>query len=535
MTSWLAGWDAKWKVGWFGLDASSAPFQGYGPDGVATLGLALATGFKVTYAWATDIIPHRDGTEQRIATLDRPKQTYDGAATLLGSDPRFNRARLARYAAQGAVFLLGLPHEGLTLLGDTPGVTFTVSAADLAACDWAQIGQRVVSVAPDGSVSSAGVLQSVGSGSLVVDVPPGSAGNHGGAVMPAMAIYLEPQQDFPRYAVTAEQWNIKARAAIFDFAPPSATIDVGVATGIAAWTGVILVSRKPGLFGSCFIQATNAGVTLLNETGVVTTIDFQNGVTTLGDVASLLDASANVKMTGTYNPATVLHSLDGFSLLELDGIDAAGAMGAGATLTMYAGHPVWDRGVENDSTITDSVQAQTELVDLGGIPVSIGHATYPAWGRAVGMESTQWSEWQWAKAMLAALRGMQCMFWLSTYRDDLTFVAMNGASIMKVSTTDGSDIGAWWPAQRDRIAVEQTNGTVQYAQILTVTDNGDGTQSLSLDTNIAGTPKRVSWLEPCRLNSDDVEVTFGGTGGWSFSFALLARAYATSDPSIGDV
>ncbi|HSN26958.1 MAG TPA: hypothetical protein VLT45_11745 [Kofleriaceae bacterium] len=534
MTSWLAGWDAKWKVGWFGLDASSAPFSGYGPDGVATLGLTLATGFRVTYSWATDIIPHRDGTEQRIATLDRPKQTYDGAATLVGADPRISRARLARYAAQGAVFLLGLPHEGMTLLADTPGVTLTVSAADLAACDWATYGQRVITMTPDGSLASAGVLQSVGTGTLTLDVAPNSAGAHGGRVMPAMAVCLEPQQDFPRYAVTAEQWNIKARAAIFDFAPPSATLDLQVASGDATYAGCILVSRRPGLFGEYAITFANAGVTSLNEIGYSTTVNFQNGVTTLANVATLLDTSANVKLTGTYNPATVLHSGDSFGVL-MDGLDAAGAMGAGAMLTMYAGHPVWDRGIENEGTITDSVQAQTELVDLGGVPVSIGHANYPSWGRTVGMESTQWSEWQWAKAMLAALRGMQCMFWLSTYRDDLTYVAMNGASIMKVSTTDGSDIAAWWPAQRDRIAVEQTNGTVQYAQILTVTDNGDGTQSLSLDTNIAGTPRRVSWLEPCRLNSDDVEVTFGGNGGWSFSFSLLARAYATSDPSIGEV
>src|SRR5690348_15864442 len=52
----------------------------FGPGGVATFALDLEAGFKLSLVWKTDIIPHADGSEQRTAQWDRPKQRYSGTA-----------------------------------------------------------------------------------------------------------------------------------------------------------------------------------------------------------------------------------------------------------------------------------------------------------------------------------------------------------------------------------------------------------------------------------------------------------------------
>ena len=403
------------------------------------------------------------------------------------------------------MFLLGLRHEALPLAADASGATVYVGTTAAGLADWLGIGQRVIVQSTTGAVDA--VVQSVASGTIDLDVAPGAVGDSGGLLMPAMAVYLESQQDFDRYKTVVEVWKIAARAAIFDFVPPRPSFDLFAVTGDAAMTGATVVSRIPGLFGDMTVNFANAGVTSLVETGPVTTVNFQNGVTTLADVGTLLNSSSNIKLIGTYNPAAILHSGDAFSQ-GLTGTSALGPMGTGATLTMYDGHPVWDRRLPNAGTITDPAHGQTELVDLGGVPVSIGHANDPIWGRALAFQGSGPADRQWLKLMLATVRGVQRFFWLPTWRDDLTFVSAVGSTIT-VRTDDGSDFTAWWPAQRDRLQLRHADETVEYAKVTARVDNGDGTQTLTLSGSVVDTAiAQVSWLEAVRFDSNTFDVTF---------------------------
>jgi hypothetical protein len=53
------------------------------------------------------------------------------------------------------------------------------------------------------------------------------------------------------------------------------------------------------------------------------------------------------------------------------------------------------------------------------------------------------------------------------------------------------------------------------------------TVALRFSVTVTGTVAMISFLELCRLESDDIAVTWGtatdGGGGWQFESALLAR------------
>ena len=43
----------------------------------------------------------------------------------------------------------------------------------------------------------------------------------------------------------------------------------------------------------------------------------------------------------------------------------------------------------------------------------------------------------------------------------------------------------------------------------------------------------VSWLEPCRFQSDTFEITWGT--GRTFSMSAPAQAHAVTDPDLGEI
>ncbi len=531
----VAGIDAGLFAGLKLLDSAAPGFPGYGPDGVAAF-TGVEIGFKLTLTWASDVRPHADGTEQRASTLDRPKQHFDGQVKLLGNAPRGLRAKLARYAAANVPFLLGLPWESLPLLDDADGAELTVSSTWLAKSDWNQVGQRVIVRA--GTESTTAVLQSASGSTITLDVAPGSAGAAGGEVMPAMAIYLEPQQDFARAKVNAETWNLSARAAIFDFAPTHATLDLGAIH--PALAGAILMFRESGLVGNTYQALLNTfgvGDPVVIDADAPPEIEMfvVGDVATLGDLAAALETQSNLaRLVGDYDPATVIPAAVGIALTPLSGGSATGAMGRGAVLTQYAGLPVWDRPLANAGAAADPVHALSEIIDLGGVPYPIGQADYPVYGRALTISSDDPDDWQWLKLFLSTVRGAQGVWWLPTYRADLTWVS-SGALSLTVRSDDDSDIGAWYPKQRDRLMVRQVDGTVTYLQVTgAIVDNGDGTQTLTVDATLSAEDvELVCWLEPCRFQSDTFEITWGT--GRTFSMSAPAQAHAVTDPDLGEI
>ena len=502
---------------------------GYGPTPAAVFVLELESGFQVTHSWVTDVenLKGYSGKEQRVEVIDAPKQLYKGTARLAGDDTRAMRARIARYAAAGSAFGLALPYEEMTLVAAASGSTVTVSSAELALCDWQNPGQRVAVTDRNGNFVTA-VIQSVSGQTITLDAAPGSAGPMGGAIMPIVPIYLEPEQAFPRYpAPGVEAWTIDARAAIFDFAPQQASLTI--ASGALA--GVTFRAKTLGLAGdatSLQLDVTTLGIGITTEMTEdpaptqATIVQAANGIATVGNLRATLANSTWITMTGGTD-ANVLTAADSFGPSFLTGGTDAGSVGTGASVTLYDGASVWDRGLENESTITDSSHALTDMVDNDGLPISIGTANEPDWGRAVMMTSTARSEWQWLKLFLATVRGRQCVFLLPTFRDDLVWVATPTTTSITIDgpSEASGDFLAWWPSQRDRLQVRHTDGTVEYTQITAYTNNGDGTLTLTLaDAITTSDVLMLSWLERCHFEKDDVVITWTGN---QFTLAPIAR------------
>jgi hypothetical protein len=198
-------------------------------------------------------------------------------------------------------------------------------------------------------------------------------------------------------------------------------------------------------------------------------------------------------------------------------------IGTGAAVTTYAGRPLWDRKLENNSTITDSIHALTEIIDHGGTPYALGWADMADWGRAIAITGKGLDDWQWLKLFIATVKGRQKSFFLSTYRNDLPFVSKASGTV-----TVTGNVGVWWPLQRRHVEVRETSGTVTRAEVTAAVDNGDGTWTLTIGTTIAtSSVTMVSWIEVCRFTSDEFAVAFDKNG-----FALKTVATVVQ-PSVG--
>lgn len=519
-------WDGHFPDG----SVDPAAVGGFGPAGVAVLVLDLRNGFTIKQKWGSEIQKASSGKEKRISHLDAPQQWFSGSALLTGDDLRAMRAKLARFAALGSVFMLGLQHEQLSLQADSSGTTLTVST--LRSVDWKKRGQRVL--VKRGTVAVAAVIQSVSGSQIVLDVAPGDAGLVGGVVMPLFPVYLEPQQDFPRYPVNAEEWNLRARAAIFDFAPEMASLDLGTVNASPTYDGVIIYARDFGAIGNTrtlamAVGAVAADYNTIVESGGAVTYRYEAGVTTLDEMAATLELSSYLIMGGTYNGSTVIEAGDAFSATALTGGEIAGSVGNGATLTTYAGdgtaRPVWTRYLDNSATENDGVLAMTRILDHGGVPYALGTASRSDFHRYVTISEGSQPDWQWFKLFLSTVKGAQKSFWLPTWRPDMTFVSRTlpggGVTEMVVSTADGSDVFGWWPDQRQYVQVGAADGTLTRAKITAAVDNGDGTATLTLDQEVASSAVvLISWLELCRFEKDEFDIAWSESG---FSVDTTAR------------
>ncbi len=521
---WMLDWCVGWNLDWLGSSAS-VTIPGAGSDGVATFALELQNGYTVTYRWPTDIIKTRSGKEQRISRNDQALESYSGKAMLFGTAGADMRAIFARFAAAASTFTLALPHEELTLRADAVGAVVPVETTLLS--DWMNPGQRVVVVHNRQSIEA--VIQSTTADTITLDIAIGSdaldggldldlggssLGVRGARIMPTMPILLDPEQAFPRYRTAVEMWDLRARAAAFGFARELATLALGPYTALPGLDLATVTERYPGACSS-FAMANDGldGLGNLDETTDDVVFHFVSAgflITTAEALYAALSASTRLAPTGTWGTGN-LTAADVFDQ-PLTGGELQGPIGTGASLTTYAGdgtaRPVWHHPLENKSTITDSIQAMTQIIDHDGVPYSISTADMADWGRAIAYQGKGLAAWQWLKLFIATVKGQQEAFWLSTWRNDLPFVSKAANTI-----TVRADVGAWFPRQRQYVQVVETNGTQTRAKVTAAVDHGDGTWTLTIGTTLASSSVRmVSWLELVRFTKGDFAVTFNAGG-----------------------
>lgn len=523
-----------------GPDADPPRVDPNSPPAAATFVLALENGVRFALSWATDVYKNYDGTEIRASLLDDPRQSYMGRALLLGDAVRQVRTQLSRYAALGRPFLLGLPYEETTLSADASGLVYPLAdpTADL---DWAVPGQRVLVVAGDGSGFDA-VIQAVDTDSITLDTGPGIIGVEGARVMPGMPVLFDPQQGFrrKRTADGADFWEISGRASLYGF-PASAVpgeLQLGDVTSSGTFANAFLRARVAGDQSvQVSIEADSlSGVTLDESFNSVDgsgelIIHVEDNGTTMAELAAAINGvSQLVYMLGDWTDTDVIATGDDeFIPTALTGGLAAapGEMGRGATvLTLDTDNrPIWDRGIANHDTIGDSMQAMTETIDLGGIPIQIGCAEVPDWGRQVSIEDDRFSEWQWLKAFLAAVRGRWKSWWLPTGRADLESTADATATTVTIAA-DVGDFDLWSSRDYAVLRIEQDGGT-RYVTITDATTSGDDiVLTVTGDALDAAPVSLISWCELCRFESDDFEIQFGADG---FSMAAQARVIRNVD------
>lgn len=392
-------------------------FTAFGADGAATFVLSLQ-GASMVNAWSTDIIRSYSGKEQRISLNGPPKRSFEGSAFLLDASSRDIRGALMRAAATGATFLLALPFEELSFSADSSAQTVFVTST--LACDWVQVGQRVVAIGPDATTATA-VVQSSTSTTIKLDVVLGTVGRRGGIIMPLVQVLLESAQGFARYATRVDTWAIRAQA---------------------------------NVYGWCGLDSMGVGATVT---------------------------------TFTVGAPVPVSTITDFDLL------------------------VWDRINTIEGTAPESMLSGTELVDLGGLPFSIGGADVPDWQRSVKFRSSSRADWQWWKAFTRLCRGQQRTWLLSTNRPDLVYdsTITGGINVKSSSVAGSGDYVSWFASTAHRrIAITKTNGSIQYVEVLTVTNNLDGTLTLTTDADVTATVSKISFLELVRFERGELGATW---------------------------
>lgn len=497
-----------------------------GPAAPTNFALILAKNASLTSSWRTGVFKSYSGKERRSSTVDDPALWFEGAADLVGANTRTMRAQLATRAASGLPFLLGLPHEEMSLRAGSTGAV--VPVYDTTKSDWCLVGQPVYVVHQTrGSVY--GVIQAVSSNTITLDVSPELVGSRGARIMPAVPVYLDPQQGFARYPTTdaVETMQIKARLANAGYAQQALWATLAL-TGTAA--GVVLRYPTAGADGNSLeIQFVGdaVGTDYVDvSTPNLIVYHFVPGVTTVQGMCSRLERTDLVivlPLDPSERSTDVLLIGDAFGPTALSGgADfAIGEIGASATVIEWNGRPVWDRGLLVEGSVPDSLHSMTEVTDLGGLPLSSSSASQSDWGRTINARGDFVSDWQWLRKMLDTLRGAWRGFWLTTARADLVPVSV-AAGELTVSAGE-SDVFAWWPLQRAELEIVQSDGVVTRVAIADAIDNGDDTVTLSIvdesavAVTLSGTAiTSVSWLEVVRLETDVVKVAIA-QGQWNTS------------------
>lgn len=499
-------------------DQPSDDVPGSGPAGAFSLVLEQAV--TVTYSWRTGLFKSYSGLERRSNHVDDPPQRYEGEALLSNAQTRSQRAALARYAAQGRPFLVGLPYEQLALSAPASGATVPVYTT--AYSDWCIPGQRAI-VRHRTLGDSEGVIQSVTATSITLDVAPGAVGARGAIIMPAVAVYLDATQTFARYPTAAERWQVKARNATAGFisSPVAARLALSSVTTSGNLDDLRLQARDAGAAGNSIVitqsdDALTSGGDLVEDTVAKTLhIKYMGDVTTVDQYYQLVNTGSSlVKLVGTYDGTEVVNATnDEFVSNLAGGADAAPAeVGIGATVTQFAGRPVWDRGIDVDGTASDSIQSMSEAQDLGGLPFSAGSAAVPDWGRAVKYSGRLGAELQWIKRFLDEVRGCWRTWWLATWREDLVPSAVGVGTL---TVEDDGDFSAWWPLQQQYIQCKATSGALTYARISAAVPSGSNlvlsiVDEDDLPISLGAVPEMVSWLDRVRFERDSIPLKFAG-------------------------
>jgi hypothetical protein len=178
-------------------------------------------------------------------------------------------------------------------------------------------------------------------------------------------------------------------------------------------------------------------------------------------------------------------------------------------------YPVWDRSVDLESAteLADrAVMLGNEIVSRGAKISNVGRWVFGEFARGLSYVVKTDSDRQWLKSFLGTIKGRQKPFLLSTYEPDLV-IASGDASTGTLTVYGPPTLGAgdwvntWRRSSAHRwLQFTKSDGSIVRRRVMDQTDNGNGTQDILLDSSFAGAIAKVSFLELCRLESDEITV-----------------------------
>lgn len=195
----------------------------------------------------------------------------------------------------------------------------------------------------------------------------------------------------------------------------------------------------------------------------------------------------------------------------------------GATVNTYTDpvtsqvYAVYDRGLINENTLPRAILSGSEITDRGGVLLMTGPRAVADIAREIIARLHTYADRQYLKKFHGTVRGQQIAFLLPTWQPDLIPLSDASTSLLTVKgppLVGVNDYAAAWfqsPAHQ-HIQLLKTDGSVAYRTVTDAVNHGDGTSDLQLDSSLAGALARVSFLEVCRLATDDIVVRYDGGG-----------------------
>lgn len=136
------------------------------------------------------------------------------------------------------------------------------------------------------------------------------------------------------------------------------------------------------------------------------------------------------------------------------------------------------------------------------------------------------------KTWLDTVKGRLTAFWVPSYQMDLTPVAPLVAGFTEMTIVYMGYTARLFPSQsRRQIGFVRFNGTVDQREVTAAVDNGDGTETLTLDSAVgAAWPSQiglVSFVRLMRLTNDETVLNWGSSSDINVEMTLteLPREY----------
>lgn len=158
--------------------------------------------------------------------------------------------------------------------------------------------------------------------------------------------------------------------------------------------------------------------------------------------------------------------------------------------------------------IEDAVAYQVDRI----VNSTYTYADYPR--TAAPVETTPLGLWLASRASVASvvawfdgLKGSLAAFYLPSYMADLTVVSGLGTTSLVITDIDYTS--RLFPlANRKHLACITPSGAVTHCTVTASVDNGNGTETLTLNTAAPSTTSLVSWLRKVRLAEDTLTIAW---------------------------